>query len=94
MLPCQRRQGQAQRPAGMTLNDGSSTICGVRHEYGLLRDDHRTQRETRPLEEGMVFNVWEIAEAFKLEYGVVLLRGCGWALRPGSGYTSTNGSGW
>jgi len=32
-----------------------------------MGDDQRTQRETRPLEEGTGFKMWEIAEAFKLE---------------------------
>ena len=39
--------------------------CGVRHEYGLLRDDQRPQRAIMPLEEGTVDNMWEIAEALQ-----------------------------
>jgi hypothetical protein len=41
-------------------------VFGVRHEYGLLRDDQRTQRVTRPFEEETASNMWEIAEALKL----------------------------
>ena len=32
-------------------------MFGVRHEYGLLRDDRPTQHETRPPEEGTIFNM-------------------------------------
>ncbi len=42
----------------------------VKHEYGLLRDDQRTQRETISFEEKKASPLWEIAKAFKLEYGV------------------------
>ena len=45
-------------------------VFGVRHEYGLFGEDQRIQRATRPLEDGTAFNMWEIAEAFKLEWGI------------------------
>ena len=35
-----------------------------------MRDEQRIQRATRPLEDGTAFNMWEIAEAFKLEWGI------------------------
>jgi len=35
-----------------------------------LRADQRIQRATMPLEEETVANMWEISEAFKMEYGV------------------------
>lgn len=43
---------------------------GVRHEYGLVREEQFTQRATMPLEEGTISNMWEIAVELKSEYGV------------------------
>ena len=42
----------------------------VKPACGLLRGDQRTQRATRLFEDWSVTNMWEIAEAFKMECGV------------------------
>ena len=59
-----------QDETGRAMRGDGKIVCGVRPEYGLLRGDQRTKRATRPPEEGTVSNLCEIAEAFKLEYGV------------------------